>query len=44
MPEHEYHGKECGCFFVVTATIEDKEFDIFCEQCAGKDCLAIINK
>lgn len=39
MPTYEYHCKECGYYFDVRATIEQKEkgLDIACEQCGSKD-------
>lgn len=39
MPTYEYHCKECGYYFDVRATIEQKEkgLDIACDQCGSKD-------
>ena len=39
MPTYEYHCKECGYYFDVRATIDQKEkgLDIACEQCGSKD-------
>lgn len=39
MPTYEYHCKECGYYYDVKATIEQKEkgLDLTCEQCGSKD-------
>ena len=39
MPTYEYHCKECGYYFDVKASIEQKEkgLDLTCEQCGSKE-------
>jgi putative FmdB family regulatory protein len=39
MPTYEYKCKECGYYFDVKATVEQKEkgLDLTCEQCGSKE-------
>lgn len=39
MPIYEYHCKDCGYYFDVRATIEQKEkgLDLTCEQCGSRN-------
>ena len=39
MPTYEYKCKECGYYFDVKASIEQKEkgLDLTCEQCGSKE-------
>lgn len=39
MPTYEYHCKECGYYFDVKASLEQKEkgLDIACEKCGSKE-------